>query len=229
MRQPVKIAFVAKEEAITAAQSEYSAVEERANVITHALGIVFGIAGMSALVVLTVRVGDAWSVISSSIYGTTLVMLFLASTLYHAFSGTKIKHVLKVLDHSAIYLLIAGTYTVFTLVALRGAWGWSLFGVIWGLALLGIVFKVLFVKRFKLLSVAIYLLMGWLVIVAMPPLANALPRGALLWLVIGGLIYTTGVILYLSKRIPFNHAIWHLFVLAGSASHYIAVLYCVLP
>ena len=213
---------------MTTVESEYSVSEEIANSVTHMLGIVLGIAGMTLLIMLTASEGNMWKVASSIVYGTTLILLYTVSTLYHAFQQKKLKYLFKILDHSAIYLFIAGTYTVFTLVALRGPWGWSLFGIIWSLAAMGIIFKILFVGRFEALSVAIYLLMGWLVIIAMPPLITALPKEGLVWLTAGGVVYSIGVILYMKESIPFNHAIWHLFVLVGSACHYVAVFYCLL-
>ena len=204
----------------------YSFREEVANSVTHGLGALMSIAGLVVLVVMAVRAGDTWQVVSFSIYGGTLIAMYLASTLYHAIPSIKVKRVLKVIDHSAIYLLIAGTYTVFTLGPLRGPWGWSIFGVVWGLALAGIVFKIFFTGRFKALSITVYLLMGWICVVAIPPLVKALPASGLAWLVAGGLAYSLGVIFYGVKRIPFNHAIWHLFVLAGSVFHYLAVITC---
>jgi len=173
--------------------------------------------------------GDAWQLVSCSIYGFTLLLLFSSSTLYHSFRSQQVKHIFRVIDHASIYLLIAGTYTPFVLVNLRGQWGWSLFGVIWGLALAGIVFQVFFVSRFRLLQTLIYLAMGWLVVVAVKPLFAHVPRAGLLWLLAGGLCYTVGALFYLWKRLPYHHAVWHLFVLAGSICHYFAILFYVLP
>ncbi len=205
----------------------YSFREEVANSVTHGLGALLSVAGLVALVVMAVRAGDTWMVVSFSIYGSTLIAMYLASTFYHAIPAIKAKRILKVIDHSTIYLLIAGTYTVFTLGPLRGPWGWSMFGVVWGLAAAGIVFKIFFTGRFKALSITVYLLMGWICVVAIPPLVKALPASGLAWLVAGGLAYSLGVIFYGVKRIPFNHAIWHLFVLAGSVFHFLAVLTCI--
>ncbi len=204
----------------------YSFREEVANSVIHGLGVVLSIAGLVGLVIMAVRAGDRWMVVSMSIYGSCLITMYLASTLYHAIPAQKAKKVFKVLDHSAIYLLIAGTYTVFTLGPLRGAWGWSIFGTIWGLAIAGIVFKIFFAGRFRAFSITLYLLMGWLCVIALPTLVRAVPPEGLAWLVAGGLAYSLGVVFYGVKRIPFNHAIWHLFVLAGSAFHYLAVLSC---
>jgi len=198
---------------------------ERLNSYTHLLGAVAAAAGLAVLVVLAAQQGDAWKVVSFSIYGATLFLLYLLSTLYHSTRG-RAKAILAKLDHSAIYLLIAGTYTPFTLVTLRGAWGWTLFGIVWGLAALGIAVDSLHrrdARRF--LPVAIYIVMGWLVLIALKPLLAALPRAGVLWLVAGGLFYTVGIVFYaLDKKLRHAHGIWHLFVLAGSISHYVAVL-----
>jgi hemolysin III len=209
--------------------NRYSLGEEIANSITHGIGVGLSIAALSVLVTFAGLFGDAWRVVSFSIYGTTLILLYLASTIYHSFQSPRRKRILQVLDHSAIFLLIAGTYTPFTLVNLRGGWGWALFGLIWGLALCGILLEVLFMNRFKFLSVAVYVGMGWLVIIAVRPLLSAVPVGGLIWLGVGGLTYTLGVIFYLWERLPFNHAVWHLFVLGGSACHFFCILFYVLP
>jgi hemolysin III len=203
--------------------------EETLNAAVHGLGAVLGVVGLVLLVVLAALRGDAWQVVSCAIYGATLVLLFTSSTLYHSFGRPRLKHVMRIVDHASIYLLIAGTYTPFVLVSLRGAWGWTLFGIVWGLALAGIVFQIFFVHRFRGLQVTIYLLMGWLVVVAAKPLLARVPRPGLLWLLGGGLCYSLGVVFYLWKRLPYHHGIWHLFVLAGSVCHYFAVLLYVLP
>ena len=207
----------------------YSLPEEIASSVTHGVGFLFAVAALSVMVVFAALRGNAWHVVSCSIYGATLVLLFAASTLYHSFPWPRVKAVFKVIDHSAIYLLIAGTYTPFLLVPLRGPWGWSLFGVVWGLALAGVVFKIFFAGRFKLLSTIIYIGMGWIVIIAIRPLWVNLALGGLLWLVAGGLFYTGGAVVYLQRRIPFNHAIWHGFVLAGSLCHFVSVMFFVIP
>lgn len=197
---------------------------ERLNSITHLLGVALALIGIVFLVVRAALTGDPWKIVSFSIYGATLVALYFFSTLYHSVRGTS-KKVLQKLDHAAIYLLIAGTYTPFTLVTLRGVWGWSLFGVVWGLAAFGMVQDLLSAKRRHILSVVIYLLMGWLVIFAIRPLARALPGAGMTWLVAGGLSYTLGVGFYaLDKRLSYGHEIFHLFVLAGSACHYVTIL-----
>lgn len=195
----------------------------------HGIGAALAVAALVVLVVFAAIRGTAWHVVSCSIYGTTLVLLFAASTLYHSLPWPGVKRGLKILDHSAIYLLIAGTYTPFLLGPLRGPWGWSLFGVIWGLALVGIGFKLFFAGRFKLLSTLIYIGLGWIVVIAFRPLVKALPLPGILWLVAGGVAYTLGTVFYLGRRIPYNHAIWHVFVLAGSVCHFFSVLLYVIP
>jgi hemolysin III len=198
---------------------------ERLNGYTHLLGAVAAAAGLVVLVVLAARQGDAWKLASFSIYGTSLFLLYLFSTLYHSTRG-RAKSILQKFDHHAIYLLIAGSYTPFTLVTLRGAWGWTLFGLIWGLAVLGMVVDSLHNKNARrILPMAIYIVMGWLVLIALKPLTAALPYAAVLWLVAGGLFYTLGIVFYaLDKKLRHAHGVWHMFVLAGSISHYLAVL-----
>lgn len=197
---------------------------ERFNGITHLMGTVLAAAGTAVLVVLAARLGDPWKIVSFSIYGFMLFALYALSTLYHSTRG-KVKRVFQKLDHCSIYLLIAGTYTPFTLVTLRGAWGWSLFGVIWGLAALGIAQEAWLGKGARVLSVVIYVLMGWLSVIAIRPLIAALTPAGFAWLAAGGLFYTGGIIFYaLDAKLRHGHGIWHLFVLAGSASHYFAIL-----
>jgi hemolysin III len=200
---------------------------ERLNGISHLLGTVLAAAGLALLVVLAARQGDPWKIVSFSLYGTTLFLLYLVSTLYHSLRG-RAKALFQRLDHLAIYLLIAGTYTPFMLVTLRGVWGWSLFGVVWGLALTGMALEYLPRKGARILPVVIYLAMGWLALIALGPLLAALPFMGLVWLFGGGLLYTLGVLFYaLDTRLRHGHGIWHLFVLAGSVSHYLAILYYV--
>lgn len=203
--------------------------QEIANSITHGLATALSVAGLTLLVVLASLRGQGRDIAIVAVYGTTLVLLYLASTLYHAIQHPGAKRVLKILDHAAIYLLIAGTYTPFTLISLRGPWGWSLFGTVWVLALCGVVFKLFFTGRFKALSTTLYVLMGWIIVVALRPLAEALPRPGLALLFLGGAAYTTGVAFYVWKRLPYSHAIWHCFVMAGSLCHFFAVLFYVLP
>ena len=198
--------------------------EELAHSLTHGVGWIASIGGLVVLVVATARQGDPWRIVACSVYAATLVLLYGASTLYHALSGTRARHVFQVLDHSAIFLLIAGTYTPFALVNLRGPWGWTIFGVVWGLAVAGITLKACFGPRWPILSTAIYVAMGWTVVVAVKPLLLHVPPGAIAWLVAGGFAYTGGVAFYAWGRLRYSHAVWHLFVLAGSVCHYIAVL-----
>lgn len=207
----------------------YSPGEERANRLTHGLGVVCSVAGLAVMVYYSARHGDAWQIVSTAIFGVTLVLLYTASTLYHSFQGERRKALLQKFDHAAIFLLIAGTYTPFVLVTLRGPWGWSLFGVVWALAVAGVTLKFWFAGRFRLVSTLLYLGMGWLVLIALKPLMAALPAGGLHLLVAGGLCYTGGAIIYLWRRLPYNHAIWHLFVLGGSACHWAAVFRYVVP
>lgn len=195
---------------------------ERANALTHGAGAVASLAGGAVLVTLAALYGDGWGVVSSAVFVATLVLLYTASTLYHAVTRPELKARLKVFDHSAIYLLIAGTYTPFMLVGLRGGWGWSLFGVVWGLAAAGVVFKLFFTGRFPRLSTGIYIGMGWLAVVAIVPMLERLPAATLAWMVAGGLTYTAGTVFYHSRK-AYAHAVWHLFVLAGSVCHFIAV------
>jgi hemolysin III len=197
---------------------------ERFNSGTHLLGTVLAAAGATVLVILAARQGDPWKIVSFSIYGCMLFALYILSTLYHSLRG-KAKDVFRKLDHCSIYLLIAGTYTPFTLITLRGAWGWSLFGVIWGLAALGIVQEAWLGKGARILSLVIYVLMGWLSVIAVKPLIAALTPAGFAWLAAGGLFYTGGIIFYaLDEKLRHGHGIWHMFVLAGSASHYLAIL-----
>lgn len=198
---------------------------ERLNSYSHLLGAVAATGGLAVLVALAGRQGDAWKLVGFSVYGATLVLLYLFSTLYHSARG-RAKHILQKFDHHAIYLLIAGTYTPFTLVTLRGPWGWSLFGIVWGLAVLGIVVDSLHGRNARrILPIVIYVLMGWIALVALGPLIKALPRSGLLLLVGGGLFYTAGIVFYaMDARVRHAHGIWHLFVLAGSLCHYLAIL-----
>ena len=207
----------------------YLSLEEFLNAITHGIGAVLAIVGLIVLVLQAYFNGGKWHFVSFLIYGVSLVLLYLASTLYHSFKNEKIKGYLKIFDHSAIYLLIAGNYTPFVLVPLHGTLGWSIFATVWTMAIVGIVFKLFFAKRFKLVSTICYLVMGWFAVVMIKPLLSSLPIGAIYWLLLGGVFYTIGSIFYLIKKIPYNHVIWHLFVLAGSSAHFVAVLIYVLP
>lgn len=202
--------------------------EELANALTHGVGALAGAVGALVLVIGAALHGDIWQVVSSAVFGASLVLLYTASTLYHAARDPRTKARLQVLDHCAIYLLIAGSYTPFTLIALRGGWGWSLFGVAWALAVAGVIFKLFFTGRFPRLSTGIYIGMGWMAVVAAVPMLQNLSAATLGWLVAGGVTYTAGTVFYHNRR-PYAHAIWHLFVLAGSVCHFIAVATQVLP
>lgn len=203
--------------------------QELANSITHGLGAALSVAALVLLVVFASLRGTARHIVGSALFGSTLILLYMMSTLYHSFRGPRVKAVFKVLDHSAIFLLIAGTYTPFCLATLRGAWGWTLFGLVWGLAALGITFKAVFIHRMAFLSTAIYLLMGWCVVIAIVPLWKTLSPHGLAWLFGGGFCYTAGAGFYAWKSLRFNHAIWHLCVIAGSVCHFFAVLWHVIP
>ena len=198
---------------------------ERFNSISHLVGAVLALAGAVVLVVVASQGGDTRRIVSFSIYGTTLFLLYLISTIYHGLPTGRAKHVFRVLDHQAIYLLIAGSYTPFTLVTLDGIVGWWLFGAIWGMAVLGLVLDALPRRGARVVPFIIYFVMGWLIVLAIDPLLAALPRTGFIWLLTGGLLYTSGIVFYaLDRRYPWMHGVWHLFVLAGSISHYVAIL-----
>jgi len=203
--------------------------EEIAHSITHGIGAGLSIAGLTLLVALAVLYGNVYQIVSFSVYGSTLILLYLASTLYHGFQNPRLKRVFKIFDHASIYLLIAGTYTPFLLVGLRGSWGWTFLIIIWGLAILGVSFKALFIDRFHKLSVLAYILMGWLSVVMIKELLINISLGGLIWLGVGGVIYMVGVIFYALQKIPYMHVVWHFFVLGGSICHYIAVLLYLAP
>ncbi|NUM56564.1 MAG: hemolysin III family protein [Candidatus Hydrogenedentes bacterium] len=199
--------------------------EELANSITHGIGFVLSVAGLVILVVSASIHGDPYMVVSFSVYGASLVVLYLASTFYHSFHSPRLKHYLRIIDHCAIYLLIAGTYTPFTLLNLRGPVGWTLFGTIWALAAIGIVLKWWHIGRFPILTPLIYVAMGWVGAIAVKPSIEAIPPGGMQLLVAGGVTYTVGVIFYALEKLPYNHAIWHMFVLSASAMHFFAILF----
>lgn len=203
--------------------------EELANALSHGLGIVLSLVAVTLLAVFAALNGTTRHIVSFSIYGATLVLLYTASTLYHSFRNPRAKQILRVCDHAAIYLLIAGTYTPFALVVLPGAFGWTLFGLAWGMAATGVLLKLLFVGRFHGVALGLYLAMGWLIVIGIKPLVQSVPGPGLALLVAGGLLYTGGVAFYANKRIPWNHAIWHLFVLGGSVCQFFAVLFYALP
>jgi hemolysin III len=210
----------------------YTAGEEVAHALTHGLGVVLAIAGLTVMVARATLYGNTWHIVGAAIFGTTLVLMYTASTLYHSIPAAQLpntKRILRIVDHSSIYLLIAGSYTPFTLVTLSGPWGWGLFVWTWGLALAGVVFKIFATGRFEKLSLAIYLGMGWCALVAVKPLLRSLETGGLLLMLAGGLAYTGGVVFYVWEKLRYHHAIWHGFVLAGSVLQYFAVLFYVIP
>ncbi len=212
-----------------ARSGRYSLAEEIAHAITHGVGLLLSLAGLVLLIVFASLRGGAWHVVSCTIFGVTLVLLYAASTFYHAIPAPRAKQVFRILDHAAIYLLIAGTYTPFVLVNLRGGWGWALFGVVWGLAALGVTLEAAARQRVRTLSLVLYLGLGWLVAIAVKPLLANVATGGVLLLAIGGLAYTGGVVFYGWRRLPFHHAVWHVFVVAGSMLHFFAVLLYVIP
>jgi hemolysin III len=201
----------------------YSPNEERLNIWSHFVGAILGILGLVLLLAKGINLNSIIHIASYVIYGLSMVVLFLASTLYHSATEPSKRVKLKVFDHVAIYFLIAGSYTPFTLIGLKGAWGWSIFGVAWGIGIIGMVLKLFFTGRFGLLSTLSYVLMGWVVVIAIKPLMSSLSSDALLWLAIGGVFYTVGAMLYSIKRIPYNHAIFHFFVLGGCICHFIGI------
>lgn len=198
--------------------------EELANALTHGVGAAAALAGGAVLITLVAIYGDGWQLAGAIVFGVALLLLYTASTLYHAISHPVVKGRLKVFDHCAIYLLIAGTYTPFTLVGLRGSAGWWLFATIWTLALAGVVFKLFYTGRFKRISTLIYIGMGWLIVFAIKPMLHALSTASLLWLLAGGVAYTLGTVFYMRPQMRWSHAIWHGFVIAGSVCHYAAVM-----
>jgi hemolysin III len=197
--------------------------DEWANCLTHAVGLILSLIGLVLLIEAPFQEQDHWRMMSFAVFGGSLILLYAASTFYHAVKHPKLKKLFRTLDHCAIYLLIAGSYTPFTMLLLGGVWGWVLFGSVWSLAVLGIFFKIFFKHRFKILSTSLYLFMGWLVIIAIEPLLERFHSAGLCWLLAGGLSYTGGVIFYVLDKRRFFHAIWHLFVLVGSVCHYLAV------
>lgn len=204
---------------------QLSVGEEIFNSISHGIGILLSIAGLVLLVVFAAIKGNVWHIVSFSVFGTTMVLLYLASTLYHSFTKEKIKNLFARFDHAAIFLLIAGTYTPFLLTVLRGALGWTLFGIIWAVAITGVIIRSIYLTRFRKLMVGLYLAMGWLIVVAIGPLLKHVPGISLLFLLLGGIMYSVGVVFYAWRNLKYGHGIWHLFVLAGSILHFFAVIY----
>ncbi len=213
----------------TVTTARYTLREEVANSITHGIGFVLAVAGLAVLASWAAVRGDVWHVVSCSIFGGSLVLLYTASTLYHSIQLPKAKSILRIIDHASIFILIAGPYTPFTLVSLRGPWGWSLFGSVWGLAIIGIIFQVYLIEKAKILSLVLYAVMGWGMLVAIKPLVASVAFGGIVLLVSGGVAYTAGIAFYVWRRLPYHHAIWHVFVLMGSTLHFFAILFFVIP
>jgi len=207
----------------------YSPLEEKINILSHAIGFILSIVALVLLVIYASLDGDVWHIVSFSIFGSSLIILYAASTFYHRAKNPELRNRLKIFDHAAIYILIAGTYTPFTLVTLKGPTGWVIFGASWAMAITGIILKLFFTGRFNLISTIMYVLMGWIIVFAIKPLINNLPVDGLRWLVAGGIAYTAGAILYSIKKIKFNHAIFHVLVLTGSFCHFMSVFFYVLP
>lgn len=203
--------------------------EEKFNALTHALGAGLAIVALVMMILKALEAQDIWSVVSGTLFGSTMILLYMASTLYHAVASPNVKRICQIVDHASIYLLIAGTYTPFTLVTLRGGWGWSIFGVVWAAAVAGISVQIAFPGRFRTLMTMLYVAMGWIVVIALKPLIDTMPLPGLAWLGIGGFFYTAGVAFYIRKWFRFSHGIWHLFVLGGSISHFISIYYYVIP
>ncbi len=199
--------------------------EEIANGITHGIGALLSIAALVILVIAAVKHGDIWHIVSFSIYGSTLILLYLSSTLYHSFTGERVKNLFARFDHISIFLLIAGTYTPILHTSMRGPWGWTLFGIIWGVALVGIVIRSIYLYRFRKLMVIVYMIMGWMFILAGRQIYLHLPSISLVFLVLGGIAYSIGVLFYMWRNLPYAHGIWHLFVLAGSVLHFFAIYF----
>ena len=207
----------------------YSPLEERINILSHAIGLLLSIIAVVLLVTRASSYGNAWHIVSAAIFGASLIALYAASTVYHSATRAELRARLRVIDHATIYILIAGTYTPFTLITLKGTVGWVIFALSWGMAISGIILKLFFTGRFNVVSTLMYVFMGWIIIFAVKPLIANLPTEGLFWLVAGGLSYTIGAIIYSFKQVPLNHAIFHLFVLGGSICHFVAVYFFVLP
>jgi len=210
---------------MTSPDTQESRREEVANSVSHGLGFVLAVAGAPLLIATAIRRGTLADVIAVSVFAASMALLYLSSTIYHALPPGRTKNAFHVLDHAAIYLLIAGTYTPFTLGVLKGGWGWTLFGLVWGLAALGVLLKVFAGIRWHGISTAVYVGMGWLIIIAAKPLWESLPLAGLAWLFAGGIAYTSGVYFYLKKNMRYGHLVWHLFVVAGTGCHFVAILH----
>lgn len=209
--------------------NQFSLGEEIANAITHGVGMVFSIAGLVFLIIFSALYGSAWHVVSFTIFGVSMVFLYTSSTLLHSLPKGKAKDVFEILDHSSIYFFIAGTYTPFLLIAVRGTLGWTLFGIVWAIAIGGTIFKVFFVKRFVIVSTILYVLMGWLIVLTWPMLTEQIASRGMSLLMIGGLFYTLGAIFYVWRFFKYHHMVWHIFVLTATILHYFTVLFYVLP
>ncbi|MDD2850616.1 MAG: hemolysin III family protein [Desulfuromonadaceae bacterium] len=207
----------------------YNRSEELVNRYTHGIGVLASLIGVTALITLASRQQDSYRIVSACIYGVSMITFYCLSTVYHTVQNPSVRYLFRILDHASIYLMIAGSYTPFALVTLKGPWGWTLFGTVWGLGTVGAVMKIFTTHRLKIVGPILYIALGWIVVIALTPLSAALPTGGMVLLFSGGIAYTAGVIFYLWDRLPFNHAIWHLFVLTGSACHYWAIFYYVIP
>ncbi|QXE02943.1 hemolysin III family protein [Terribacillus sp. DMT04] len=201
--------------------------EETAHSITHGFGALLSIAALAVAIVLASFSSDPWVIVSVTIFGTTMLLMYLSSTIVHALPEGKTKDIFQIIDHAAIYLFIAGTYTPILLISLRDPLGWTVFGIVWGIAIAGTIFKIFFVKKFLIMSTILYLLMGWMIMFIWKPLLEVLPQQSLQYLLIGGLLYTIGAVFYVWRKIPYHHAVWHMFVLAGSAFHFFAILFLI--
>lgn len=204
-------------------------IEEKFNVLSHGFGILLSVIALIFLVFKASIGGNAWQIVSFSIYGASLIILYTASTIFHSSKDEKLRNKLNIVDHASIYVLIAGTYTPYVLVTLRGSVGWVIFGVIWGLALTGIILKLFYVEKYSLLSTIMYVLMGWVMIFAVKPIINSLEMRGLIWLLAGGVVYTVGAVFFSLKKLKFNHAIFHIFVLLGSLCHFMSIYFYVVP
>ncbi|RRN71637.1 hemolysin III family protein [Peribacillus simplex] len=207
----------------------YTKKEEVVNAITHGVGALLSIAALVFLIIFSVQKGSPWDVVISVIYGASMLLLYVSSTLVHSFPEGKTKDIFEIFDHSAIYIFIAGTYTPIMVLVIQGSLGWTLLGIIWGVAIIGVVFKAFYVKKFLFLSTLLYIAMGWMIVIVWGPLTAAMPSEGIQLLIAGGLLYTFGAIFYVWRGFPFHHAVWHVFVLGGSATHFFAVLFYILP
>ncbi|MGM9956318.1 MAG: hemolysin III family protein [Peribacillus sp.] len=207
----------------------YTKKEEVFNAITHGIGVLLSIAALVLLIIFSAQQGSASLIVISIIYGVSMLLLYVASTLVHSFPEGKLKDLFEIFDHSAIYIFIAGTYTPIMLLVIQGALGWTLLGVVWGVAVVGVIFKAFFVKKFLYLSTILYIAMGWMIVLAWGPLTSTMPAAGIQLLIAGGLLYTFGAIFYVWRGFPFHHAVWHLFVLAGSVAHFFVVLLYIIP